>query len=73
MTPAHRPQRALAGKSAVFRRALAVAFVVGSALNLINQWDGFFGGLSVDWPRFLANYAVPFCVSVYSAVSARGD
>lgn len=57
----------------VIRRALMVAVVVGSILNLLNQWDCFFGGRPLDWLRFLANFAVPFSVSLYSGWRAHAD
>ena len=53
------------------RRALAVALVVGTILNLINQGDALFAGGPVDLPKFLLNFIVPYCVSTYGAVSYR--
>ena len=52
-------------------RALAVALVVGTILNLINQGGAILAGGPVDWPKFLLNYLVPYCVSTYGAVSYR--
>jgi hypothetical protein len=60
------------------RRALWVALVVGTILNLINQGGALLAGGPVDWLKLLLNYVVPYCVSTYGAVSyrlhlARGD
>jgi len=52
------------------RRSLAVAAIVGTLLNLINQSDAFFGtGHIVVW-RLLLTYCVPFLVASYGAYSA---
>ena len=51
------------------RRALGVALIVGTILNLINQGDALIAGGPVDLPKLLLNYVVPYCVSTYGAVS----
>lgn len=53
------------------RRALLVALVVGTILNLINQGDALFTGGPLDLAKLLLNYIVPYCVSTYGAVSYR--
>jgi len=53
------------------RRSLIVALVVGTVLNLINQGGALIAGGRVDWVKFLLNFAVPYCVSTYGAVSYR--
>ena len=53
------------------RRSLIVALVVGTVLNLINQGGALITGGRVDWVKFLLNFAVPYCVSTYGAVSYR--
>ena len=53
------------------RRALFVALVVGTALNLINQGEALFGPASVDWPKLVLTYVVPYLVSTHGAVSER--
>lgn len=53
------------------RRSLRVAFVVGTALTLINQGDVIFSTGVVDWLKCLLTYAVPYIVSTYSAVAFR--
>lgn len=51
-------------------RACAVAIVVGSALNLINQGDAIFGGGAVNYLKLALTYAVPFFVSCHGALTA---
>lgn len=53
------------------RRSLAVAVVVGTILNLINQGDALWGGVPINWTKMLLTFAVPYCVSTYGAVSYR--
>ena len=62
-------QRAMS--NGVPRRSLLVALVVGSILNMINQWDGLFGDVALDLPRLGLNYVVPYLVATYGAVSMR--
>lgn len=53
------------------RRSLAVALVVATILNLINQGDALFGGSRLDLTKLLLTYAVPYCVATYGAVAYR--
>ena len=53
------------------RRSLAVALVVGSLLNLINQGGALLGHAPIDWTKLLLTYAVPYFVATYGAVSAK--
>lgn len=54
------------------RRSLAVAVVVGTLLNLINQGDALLSGWShLDLTKILLTYAIPYCVASYGAVSFR--
>ena len=53
------------------RRSMAVAAIVGSILNLINQGDVLFGPGKVDFTKVLLTFAVPYCVATYGAVSYR--
>ena len=53
------------------RRALLAALVVGTALNLINQWDALFGPASLNWLKLGLTYFVPYGVTTYGAVSER--
>jgi hypothetical protein len=61
-------KRALSG--ACLRRSLGVTVVVGTILNLINQWDFYAGDSPADLWRMLLTYCVPFCVATYGALSA---
>lgn len=61
----------LATSNGVPRRALLVAVVVGSALNLINQGDAFIGPKDIDVWKLLLTFIVPYLVSTHGAVSAR--
>lgn len=53
------------------RASLRIALVVGTILNAINQGGRIIDGGSPQWGQFALNYAVPFCVSCFSAVRAR--
>jgi hypothetical protein len=61
-------RRALTGTC--LRRSLWVTLVVGTILNLINQWNFYFGTAPLDVWRMLLTYCVPFCVATYGAFSA---
>ena len=52
------------------RRALVVAAVVGTVLLAINQGDRIVAEGVVNVPKMLLTYMVPFCVSMYSAITA---
>lgn len=51
----------------ILRNAVKVAFVVGVILNFINQGPALWQGAAISWWHVLLNFAVPFCVSSYSA------
>jgi len=53
------------------RRSLAVALVVGSLLNLINQWEAFLGRSHFDLAKLALTFVVPYCVATYGAVAYR--
>jgi hypothetical protein len=53
------------------KRSLAVALIVGSILNLINQGDALFGGMDINVTKIMLTFAVPYCVATYGAVSYR--
>jgi hypothetical protein len=61
----------LALQDGILRRALTVALIVGTVLNLINQGDVVFGHAPVNWLKLALTYVVPFFVSTHGAVSAR--
>jgi hypothetical protein len=53
------------------QRAVVVALIVGTTLNLINQGEAIFGGGHVNWAKLALTYTVPFLVSAHGALSAR--
>jgi hypothetical protein len=54
-------------KAQIVKSALKVSMVVGTILNLINQNGLMLDNGSISWMHVLMNYAVPYCVSSYSA------
>jgi len=40
-----------------------LALLVGSILNLVNQFDGLFGQTELDYLKLAVTYVVPYCVS----------
>ena len=72
-TPAVRCRRHALVYRPVFRRALRVAALVGTALFLINQADVVLGGnlTPLVAGKIALTYAVPFSVSTYSALAAN--
>jgi len=54
----------------VVKRAIIVALIVGTLLNLINQGNHFFTG-TVVWWKLILTYLVPYCVSSYSSASEK--
>lgn len=52
------------------RRALVVALLVGTALNVINQPEALLGASQLVWWKLLLTYLVPFCVATYGAYAA---
>ena len=59
----------LAARNGVFRRALVVALVVGTVLNLINQGDRLLSDEAPDWLKLALTYLVPFVVSTHGAMT----
>lgn len=56
------------------RRSLAVALVVGTALNAINQGDALIGGQPLVLWKLALTYFVPFAVASYGSYAAmRAD
>ncbi|MGD9724840.1 MAG: nitrate/nitrite transporter NrtS [Nitrospiraceae bacterium] len=54
------------------RRALIVALLVGTVLNLINQGDLFLErDGAVNWLKILLTYLVPYAVSTHGAIASR--
>lgn len=54
-------------KRQIVRSALKVSMVVGSILNLINHNGLMLDDGTISWLHVAMNYAVPYCVSSYSA------
>tara|TARA_R110002111_G_scaffold149064_2_gene216108 strand:+ start:1991 stop:2200 length:210 start_codon:yes stop_codon:yes gene_type:complete len=52
-------------------RWFIVAAIVGTALNLINQWDALTGSIPIDYGKLILTYIVPYLVSSLSAWQAR--
>ncbi|NOH70262.1 hypothetical protein F0225_02755 [Vibrio pectenicida] len=59
--------------SQMIKRAIIIAIVVGTLLNIINQYDAFVGSSSFNWLKALLTYCVPFCVSLFSSWLAIRD
>ena len=53
------------------RRSLAVALIVGTILNLINQADALLGAHSFSATKAAFTYLVPYCVATHGAVAYR--
>jgi hypothetical protein len=52
------------------RRSLAVALVVGTVLNAINQGDALLGGQPLVLWKLALTYFVPFAVASYGGYAA---
>jgi hypothetical protein len=60
--------RTFAGASV--RRSLAVALIIGTVLNLINQGPEIFTGHWPIWWKIALTYFVPFAVASYGSYAA---
>ncbi len=49
------------------KRALFICLIIGSLLNLINQWSAFFADADYHWVPGLLTFCVPFCVSLFTS------
>ncbi|MDP2571747.1 methyl-accepting chemotaxis protein [Vibrio penaeicida] len=54
-------------QSALYKRAVIIAVIVGSILNLINQFDALLGPADFNVVKALLTYCVPFIVSIVSS------
>jgi hypothetical protein len=61
----------LACSNGVPRYSLAIAIVVGTILNLINQGDVLIQGGEIDFVKLGLTYCVPYLVSTYGSVMAQ--
>jgi len=50
-------------------RALGVAILIGTILNLINQGDVLLNGGPINWTKLILTYVVPYVVSTHGAVA----
>ncbi len=66
-TPARKTFLQTLAAPSILLGAAKVALVVGVILNSINQGPALWHGAEVSWWHVLLNFAVPFCVSSYSA------
>jgi methyl-accepting chemotaxis protein len=57
----------------MLKRALIIALVVGTLLNLINQYDAILGERPINGFKMLLTYCVPFVVSFFSSWLAIKD
>jgi methyl-accepting chemotaxis protein len=57
-------------ESALIKRSAVISILVGSFLTLINQFDAITSGATFSIVAAMISYAVPFCVSLYSGISA---
>ena len=66
------PWLILATRRTVVRRAVVIAFFVGTVLALINHGDSMLAGAmsGLNWGQVLVTYLVPYMVSTYSSVVA---
>lgn len=55
------------------KRAFIIALIVGSLLNVINQYDALLGSLNFNWYKAILTYCVPFAVSLVSGWLANRD
>lgn len=63
----------IASEKKTLLRAVKIAIIVGTILNLINQGDKLISLAfeHVHLPKMLLTYCVPFCVSMYTAVAMK--
>jgi len=60
---------AIARRSDFQRRALITGVVVGIILNVINQGAALLNPSSIDWPRLMLTFVVPYLVSISAGVA----
>lgn len=60
-------------RSKMLKRALVIALIVGTLLNIINQYDAFTQSAEINWLKAILTYCVPFIVSLLSAWLASKD
>jgi hypothetical protein len=67
-----KPWLTVAMEASVRRRALKVAFIVGSILAAINHGDVVLSGSATAtvWVKIALTFLVPYCVATYASVQA---
>nr|WP_208746686.1 nitrate/nitrite transporter NrtS [Vibrio profundi] len=55
------------------KRAAVIAVIVGSLLNVINQYEAIFGGDTIEWLKAALTFCVPFVVSLVSSYITLRD
>ena len=58
---------AILSNPVALKRAFFICLVIGSLLNLINQWSAFFGDSQYQWLPGMLTFCVPFCVSLFTS------
>lgn len=71
MQGARRSLQSLALGDGTPKRAVCVALVVGTLLNLINQPNALLGPEPVVFWKCVLTFVVPYCVTTYSAICAK--
>lgn len=63
----------IASTRALLNKALKIALVVGIILNIINQGDKLFNldFQNISYLKVVLTFIVPFCVSMYTAISMK--
>jgi len=64
-------EKAAAFKKQAIKRALTISLIVGTLLIAINQGDFILAGQVPNLWKAGLTYIVPFCVSLFSALSAQ--
>jgi len=54
-------------------KSIRVGFVVGMLLNIINNGDDFLGEMNIEYLKIGLTFLTPYCVSIYSLVSAHAN
>lgn len=65
------PIGALLFGGGTLRRAVQTAVVVGSVLVAVNHGDTIAAGQAPPWWKLLLTYCVPFCVTVWGALTVK--
>ena len=52
------------------RVSIKTAVIVGSLLNIINQWQALIGEADIQWIKLGLTFLVPFCVATYAGAKA---